>query len=73
MGDQEVNYKSLVIGGALETDPESSYRGDSFICGAALHAGVISNAAGGVQYSPTHWRKEFLWICETEWHFEFLV
>lgn len=48
VGNQEVNYKSLVIGGAAsETDPESSYRGDSFICGAALHAGVINNVAGG--------------------------
>lgn len=44
VGDQEVNYKPLVVGGGSETD---SYRGDSFICGAALHAGVINNAAGG--------------------------
>lgn len=42
VGDQELNYRNLVIGGA-----PGSYRGDSSICPAAIHAGVINNAAGG--------------------------
>lgn len=52
VGDQEINYKSFVIGGpptdeggAHPTDP--IYRADSFICQAALHAGVINNQRGG--------------------------
>ena len=52
VGQQEINYRSLVIGGPAEdalndSTSESIYRGDSFICGAAIHAGVISNARGG--------------------------
>ncbi|KAH8701835.1 LCCL domain protein [Talaromyces proteolyticus] len=49
VGDQEINYKRLVIGGAPDANSAQtpSYRGDSFICAAAMHAGVISNAAGG--------------------------
>ena len=46
VGDQEVNYRPLVIGG-LATDGTPLYRGDSFICGSAIHAGVISNTHGG--------------------------
>lgn len=50
VGDQLVNYRQLVIGGP--TDEERSlestyYRADSFICGAAIHAGFISDASGG--------------------------
>ncbi|KAI0123217.1 hypothetical protein BJ170DRAFT_736484 [Xylariales sp. AK1849] len=49
VGDQEVIYTQLVVGGPSDptnaTDP--IYRGDSFLCGAAIHAGVISNAKGG--------------------------
>ncbi|KAF2021133.1 hypothetical protein BU24DRAFT_15461 [Aaosphaeria arxii CBS 175.79] len=50
VGDQEINYQPLVIGGP--TDEEESlkntyYRGDSFICGAAIHAGFINDASGG--------------------------
>jgi hypothetical protein len=48
VGNQSLNYEPLVIGGA---NPESSepgvYRADSFICQAAIHAGVVSDAAGG--------------------------
>lgn len=48
VGDQEINYRSLLVGG---TSPDGGdigiYRGDSFVCGAALHAGVIDNVAGG--------------------------
>lgn len=48
VGDQQINYRSLVIGGPMnETDDDSAYRADSFICGAAIHSGVISNAEGG--------------------------
>lgn len=40
VGAEEVNYRPLVVGG-------SPYRGDSFICGSAIHAGVVSDAYGG--------------------------
>ena len=49
VGAQEVNYQSLVIGGPSDpdqTDP-GIYRGDSFICPAAMHAGLISDQGGG--------------------------
>lgn len=50
VGDQEVVYKPLVIGGPLnQSEPISStvYRGDSFICGSAIHAGFIKSEQGG--------------------------
>ncbi|KJZ80519.1 hypothetical protein HIM_00369 [Hirsutella minnesotensis 3608] len=49
VGDQEVVYKPLVIGGPTnETQPvQAIYRGDSYICAAAIHAGVISDQNGG--------------------------
>lgn len=48
VGDQEVIYRSLVVGGpGSGSDGRTVYRGDSFICGAAIHAGVISNQNGG--------------------------
>ena len=50
VGDQDVVYKPLVIGGPNdETNRMSSnvYRGDSFICGAAIHAGFIESEKGG--------------------------
>ncbi len=51
VGDQEVVYQTLVVGGpgsAGSTDDDAPvYRGDSFICSAAIHAGVITNAGGG--------------------------
>ncbi|KAF1843443.1 uncharacterized protein K460DRAFT_368343 [Cucurbitaria berberidis CBS 394.84] len=40
VGPLEVNYRPLVIG----TGP---YRGDSFICGSAIHAGIINDRKGG--------------------------
>ncbi|TPX09447.1 uncharacterized protein E0L32_009335 [Thyridium curvatum] len=40
VGPQNVNYRPLVIG-------DGTYRGDSFICGAAIHAGIVSDSAGG--------------------------
>ncbi|KAH0547828.1 hypothetical protein FGG08_000085 [Glutinoglossum americanum] len=51
VGSQEIIYQPLVIGGpreggnGLARDP--IYRGDSFLCAAALHAGVINNEKGG--------------------------
>ncbi|KAI9349534.1 hypothetical protein BDR26DRAFT_852314, partial [Obelidium mucronatum] len=37
-----VQYKPYVVGGA-----GNLYRGDSWICGAAIHSGVLSNSEGG--------------------------
>lgn len=50
LGDEEVNYRPLVIGGKpFKTDGRHSgiYRGDSSICASALHAGLIDDAKGG--------------------------
>jgi hypothetical protein len=40
VGPLEVNYRPLVIGADV-------YRGDSFLCGSAIHAGIIDSAKGG--------------------------
>jgi hypothetical protein len=40
VGQADINYRPLVVG-------NDTYRGDSFICGSAIHAGVIDNAKGG--------------------------
>ncbi|KAI2466544.1 hypothetical protein F4781DRAFT_351416 [Annulohypoxylon bovei var. microspora] len=49
VGAQEVVYAPLVVGGPpdLANEENPVYRGDSFICGAAVHSGVISNSQGG--------------------------
>ncbi|KAI9719542.1 MAG: hypothetical protein M1828_006171 [Chrysothrix sp. TS-e1954] len=50
VGSGEVIYQPLVIGGARNADDTIGtgvYRGDSFICASAIHAGFISNAEGG--------------------------
>ncbi|KAF3771056.1 hypothetical protein M406DRAFT_285931 [Cryphonectria parasitica EP155] len=48
VGDRQINYRPLVVGGPVNhTDSYGAYRADSFICGSAIHAGVISNAEGG--------------------------
>ncbi|KAF4585530.1 LCCL domain containing protein [Ophiocordyceps camponoti-floridani] len=49
VGDQEVIYTPLVIGGpSNEVRPEEAvYRGDSYICAAAIHAGIITDQLGG--------------------------
>lgn len=47
VGSQEVNYRPLVIGGPGTDGPDAVYRADSFICGSAIHAGIIENEAGG--------------------------
>ncbi|RYP75414.1 hypothetical protein DL770_007420 [Monosporascus sp. CRB-9-2] len=49
VGAQEIVYRPLVIGGPPDpaSDRNPVYRGDSFICGAAIHAGIVSNQHGG--------------------------
>lgn len=49
VGDQEINYKPFVIGGPDYRSPEyeSIYRADSFLCQAAMHAGVVTDQKGG--------------------------
>ncbi|PNS21182.1 hypothetical protein CAC42_3520 [Sphaceloma murrayae] len=50
VGDQEIVYRNLVIGGPsdlAEPIASATYRGDSFICGAAIHAGFVSDKDGG--------------------------
>ncbi|KAI1421917.1 hypothetical protein F5Y12DRAFT_663091 [Xylaria sp. FL1777] len=49
VGDQEINYVPLIVGGPPDPSNELNpfYRGDSFICGAAIHSGVISDSQGG--------------------------
>jgi len=50
VGDQVVNYRPLVVGGAADEQGHvgnAYYRADSYICGAAIHAGFINDASGG--------------------------
>ena len=49
IGSQKINYRSLVIGGPKDPeDPATAiYRGDSFVCAAAIHAGVVTDLTGG--------------------------
>lgn len=50
VGDHAIRFSNVVIGGPLDpAEPikSSVYRGDSFICGAAIHAGFISDRSGG--------------------------
>ncbi|KAI0198453.1 hypothetical protein F4808DRAFT_258678 [Astrocystis sublimbata] len=49
VGDQEIAYAPLIVGGPPDPKNELDpiYRGDSFICGAAIHAGLISSSSGG--------------------------
>ena len=49
IGDQKIKYRNIAIGGPLEVNDTSIpiYCGDSFICGAAIHAGLIDNQYGG--------------------------
>lgn len=55
VGDQEVVFKPLIVGGPVEHQTKSEeglvadaiYRGDSFICASAVHAGFINDAEGG--------------------------
>jgi len=47
IGAREINYRPLVIGGPSEKEDRPIYRGDSFICSAAIHAGIVDNTKGG--------------------------
>lgn len=48
VGAQDVIYEPLVVGGPTPGGAsEFTYRGDSFICSAAIHAGIIANTQGG--------------------------
>ena len=47
VGNETVSYRPLVIGGTVDDGDDAVYRGDSYICGSAVHAGVVSNDAGG--------------------------
>ncbi|KAF2876518.1 hypothetical protein BDV95DRAFT_560958 [Massariosphaeria phaeospora] len=49
VGDEQIVYRPLVVGGAPEPaeDGHFPYRGDSFICPAAIHAGVVRDPRGG--------------------------
>ncbi|KAL0940523.1 LCCL domain containing protein [Colletotrichum truncatum] len=40
VGPKEIVYKQLVVGDGI-------YRGDSMICAAAIHAGIVSDLSGG--------------------------
>ncbi|OJT02997.1 hypothetical protein TRAPUB_6340 [Trametes pubescens] len=44
VGDEQVDFVPLIVGGG---DEAGTYRGDSFICAAAVQAGLISNSRGG--------------------------
>ncbi|KZV74211.1 hypothetical protein PENSPDRAFT_648216 [Peniophora sp. CONT] len=44
VGDQDVAFQPLVVGGG---DAERTYRGDSWICASAMHAGLVSDSWGG--------------------------
>lgn len=57
VGDQIIKYRGFFIGGGGKKDKDAlsyPYRADSFPCGAAVHAGVVSPFFGGcarVSYS----------------------
>ncbi|EOA83943.1 uncharacterized protein SETTUDRAFT_138644, partial [Exserohilum turcica Et28A] len=40
IGNGEVNYRPLVVGTGI-------YRGDSFLCASAIHAGIVDDKRGG--------------------------
>jgi hypothetical protein len=44
VGNEQIAYVPLIVGGG---DDQQTYRGDSFICAAAIQAGVISSSKGG--------------------------
>lgn len=48
IGNETVSYRPLVVGGPRPGQSSPAiYRADSFICQAAIHAGVITEAVGG--------------------------
>ncbi|KAI0756597.1 hypothetical protein C8Q80DRAFT_44440 [Daedaleopsis nitida] len=44
VGDEQVDFVPLIVGGG---DPDGTYRGDTFICAAAVQAGLVSDTRGG--------------------------
>ncbi|KAH9950449.1 hypothetical protein B0H21DRAFT_723400 [Amylocystis lapponica] len=44
VGDETVDYVPLIVGGG---DANGTYRGDTFICAAAVQAGLINDRKGG--------------------------
>ncbi|KAJ7169742.1 hypothetical protein C8R46DRAFT_1217399 [Mycena filopes] len=44
VGDETPAFVPLIVGGG---DANRTYRGDSFICAAAIQAGLVSNSKGG--------------------------
>lgn len=49
IGNASIVYQPLIVGGAPEGSDGNDmiYRGDSFICGAAIQAGVLRDTSGG--------------------------
>jgi hypothetical protein len=51
VGLQSAQYRTLVVGGPESANGtprgNNSYRGDSFICASAVHAGIVKNNGGG--------------------------
>jgi hypothetical protein len=55
LGNQLFDHRIWVIGGAHNaTGGEARYRADSYICGAALHAGIITDRSGGCGVLTLH-------------------
>ncbi|KAJ7071165.1 hypothetical protein C8F01DRAFT_1315815 [Mycena amicta] len=44
VGDEKTAFVPLIVGGG---DASQTYRGDSFICAAAIQSGLVSNSRGG--------------------------
>ncbi|KAK7059105.1 hypothetical protein VNI00_001730 [Paramarasmius palmivorus] len=44
VGNEQIAFVPLIVGGG---DEERTYRGDTFICAAAVQAGLISDSRGG--------------------------
>ncbi|KAJ7630797.1 hypothetical protein FB45DRAFT_546996 [Roridomyces roridus] len=44
IGDEKMAFVPLIVGGG---DDDRTYRGDSFICAAAVQSGIVSNSRGG--------------------------
>ncbi|PVI01363.1 hypothetical protein DM02DRAFT_613759 [Periconia macrospinosa] len=50
VGDISFAYRPFIVGGGTPQTPGGNdfvYRGDSFICGSAIHAGALSDNRGG--------------------------
>lgn len=50
IGNKTLEYQSLVVGGppaGSDSVADAVYRGDSFVCSAAIHAGYLSDKQGG--------------------------